>query len=55
MQELAEAIRSGKALLFVGAGVSVNLGIPSWKELTAHMAEALGIDPDEFARRPPSD
>jgi hypothetical protein len=50
VHELANAIREKKALLFVGAGVSMNLGVPSWAELTAHMAEALGFDPTEFAR-----
>ena len=33
--ELVTALRTGNALLFVGAGVSMNLGIPSWSELTA--------------------
>jgi hypothetical protein len=28
----------------------MNLGVPSWGELTAHMAERLGADPGEFAR-----
>jgi hypothetical protein len=48
MQELVAALRTGNALLFVGAGVSMNLGIPSWSELTAHIAEKLGYDPAEF-------
>lgn len=50
MRELASAIREKRALLFVGAGVSKNLGIPAWAELTAHMAASLGFDPKEFAR-----
>jgi NAD-dependent SIR2 family protein deacetylase len=50
VRELANAIRERAALLFVGAGVSMNLGVPSWRELVAHMAEALGIDPEEFAQ-----
>jgi hypothetical protein len=50
VQELVNAIRAKNALLFVGAGVSMNLGTPSWAELTAHMAERLGIEPEEFAR-----
>jgi hypothetical protein len=50
VRELVRAIRERKALLFVGAGVSMNLGIPSWKELTAHIAGKLGYDPQEFAQ-----
>lgn len=50
MNELVEAVRAGNALLFVGAGVSMNLGVPSWAELSAHIAERLGQDPDEFRR-----
>jgi hypothetical protein len=49
LEELASAVRDRRALLFVGAGVSMNLGIPSWAELTAHMAGRLGYDPAEFA------
>jgi hypothetical protein len=50
VRELARAIREQRALLFVGAGVSMNLGIPSWGELTAHMAQTLGFDPGDFAQ-----
>src|SRR5947209_4669985 len=50
MRELVDAIRAGNALLFVGAGVSMNLGIPSWSQMTAHIAGRLGFDPDEFAK-----
>src|SRR6476469_7715835 len=50
MQELVKAVRDRTALLFVGAGVSMNLGTPSWRELSAHIAGRLGYDPDEFAR-----
>jgi hypothetical protein len=49
VDELAAAVRARRALLFVGAGVSMNLGIPSWAELTAHMAARLGYDPAAFA------
>lgn len=49
MQALVDAIRTRNALLFVGAGVSMNLGVPSWAELTAHIAGRLGYDPNEFA------
>ena len=50
MRELANAIRAKNALLFVGAGVSMNLGTPSWAELTAHMAERLGLEPKVFGQ-----
>jgi hypothetical protein len=50
MQELVRAIQDRSPLLFVGAGVSMNLGVPSWRQLTAHIAERLGHDPEEFAR-----
>lgn len=50
MQELVRAIHDRNALLFVGAGVSMNLGVPSWRQLTAHIAERLGHDPEEFSR-----
>jgi hypothetical protein len=49
MRELVEAIRGGNAILFAGAGVSMNLGLPSWSDLIRHMAEDLDFDPDVFA------
>jgi hypothetical protein len=50
VRELIDAVREQRALLFVGAGVSMNLGVPSWPQLTAHIAERLGVNPEEFAR-----
>ncbi|WP_245176327.1 MULTISPECIES: hypothetical protein [unclassified Cupriavidus] len=47
--ELLDAHRTGKLMLFVGAGVSANLGLPSWSELIAHIAEELGYDPKIFS------
>jgi hypothetical protein len=47
--ELLEAHRSGKLMLFVGAGVSANLGLPSWGQLIAQIARELGYDPAVFA------
>ena len=47
--ELLEAHRSGKLMLFVGAGVSANLGLPSWGQLIAQIAKELGYDPAVFA------
>ncbi|CAM4449884.1 Sir2 family NAD-dependent protein deacetylase [Stenotrophomonas lactitubi] len=47
--ELLEAHSSGKLILFVGAGVSANLGLPTWSELIARIAQELGYDPAVFA------
>jgi hypothetical protein len=48
VEQLIEAIRNGTALLFVGAGVSQNLKLPSWGELVGQMGAELGYDPDVF-------
>lgn len=47
--ELLDAHRTGKLMLFVGAGVSANLGLPSWDELIGHIANELGYDPKIFS------
>ena len=47
--ELLEAHRCGKLMLFAGAGVSANLGLPSWGQLIAQIAKELGYDPAVFA------
>lgn len=46
IDELADYIRGRRAILFVGAGVSMSIGLPSWKTLMEHMAEELGLDGD---------
>lgn len=48
-EELYEAHRSGKLMLFVGAGVSSNLGLPNWSQLIEHIARELGYDPQIFS------
>jgi hypothetical protein len=50
IEPLVEAIRDRQAMLFVGAGVSRALGLPSWEELIGEMAVELGYDPDVFAK-----
>jgi hypothetical protein len=45
LDDLARAIHLRRAVLFVGAGVSMGLGLPSWRELTAKMARDLGYEP----------
>jgi hypothetical protein len=45
---LVSAVREHRAILFVGAGVSMNLGLPSFRQLVDHIGEELGFDPDIF-------
>jgi hypothetical protein len=49
MNELKEAYRSGRLILFVGSGVSANLGLPTWSGLVEQIAKELGYDPNVFA------
>lgn len=49
MQELAQAVRDRTAVLFVGAGLSMNLGLPSFTELISRLAEELDFDPAVFS------
>jgi hypothetical protein len=46
--DLAEAIRNQRAILFVGAGVSKNVGVPTTDEVVAEIAKQLGQDPETF-------
>lgn len=48
MHELAAAIRNKKAILFAGAGLSMNLGLPSYNSLIEKLAEELEFDPELF-------
>lgn len=45
---LVEAVRSKRAILFVGAGVSKNVGVPTTEEMVSEIAKQLGQDPDAF-------
>ena len=46
--DLAKAVRDQRVLLFVGAGVSNDLGLPVFSALIDHLADSLGYDPDIF-------
>jgi len=50
VEELREAVRRRRAILFVGGGASVGLGLPSWQGLIAHIGEELGPDVEGFAQ-----
>ncbi len=50
MDELAEAVRRRNAILFVGAGISMSVGLPSWDRLIGHMETELGLDRDSAER-----
>lgn len=51
LEPLTESIRARRAMLFVGAGVSRNLGLPSFKELIREMARLLDFNADLFERQ----
>lgn len=44
VQELVHALRDRRAILFAGAGVSINAGLPPWRELIARMGKEFGFD-----------
>ena len=48
LDELARAIKERQVMLFAGAGLSMAVGLPSWRELIAQMGEELDVDPQEF-------
>lgn len=48
-EALIEAMRCKNVILFVGAGVSQNLGLPSYGQLIEQLAIDLGFDSDVFA------
>jgi len=48
MDKLIEEYKTGKLILFVGSGVSANLGLPTWSKLIEKLAHDLDYDPDVF-------
>lgn len=47
-KELSKLIQEKKVILFAGAGISKNLGLPNFSELIDQMSRELGYDPDIF-------
>lgn len=46
--DLVQRVRDGQVVLFVGAGVSATLGLPTWSQLIEQMAEHIDYDPEIF-------
>lgn len=46
---LRKAFKEKNIILFVGAGVSMNLKIPSWTELINHISHELGYEPEIYS------
>src|SRR5687768_17562004 len=44
MHDLARAIREHQVILFAGAGLSMSVGLPSWRDFIEHMLAELGLD-----------
>ena len=47
VKKYAEKCKNNSAAIFLGAGMSVDAGLPSWKELFSPLADELGIDINE--------
>ncbi len=45
-EELAAALAERRAVLFAGAGLSMSVGLPSWREFIDRMREELGVPTD---------
>ena len=50
LEQLAQSVKERRAILFVGAGVSMSVGLPSWETLIEHMVDELGLDRDAVDR-----
>ena len=44
LQNLAELIKQKKVLLFVGAGISASIGLPTWNSLMGRLGEMEGFE-----------
>lgn len=48
VEQLAEEIRRRRVILFAGAGLSAELGLPSWEAFIGRLGPDLGFDPEAF-------
>lgn len=51
LEALQAAYEHDQLVLFVGAGVSMSLGLPPWSALIEHMARTLDLDPVAFREK----
>lgn len=49
IKELAKLISQKKVMLFIGAGISASIGLPSWNTLIGELGKADGYDADVFS------
>ena len=47
LDDLARAVRDRRVILFAGAGLSMVVGLPSWKTLIRYMEDELEIERGE--------
>jgi len=50
LEILAASVSKRQAILFAGAGVSMSVGLPSWRQFIEHMSSELNIDPSVMER-----
>ena len=48
VDDLSESLRNGQLILFIGAGVSMSLGLPSYSKLIHEIGEQLEYDGEVF-------
>ena len=49
-EDLMNALAEKRLILFVGAGASATLELPTWNQLMGHLAGELGFAPEIFKR-----
>jgi hypothetical protein len=54
-RQLAQLAEAGALAVFMGAGIGIAAGLPSWSALISELAERLGVDPQGLDRLDPLD
>ena len=50
LEELRKAIKDKNVILFIGAGVSATLKLPTWSQLISHIASEMGYDEELYTK-----